>query len=185
MGKSIEVLRDGAEPDADDDGHEMLEELIDCCAERIAVLEVNARKSDLAFGGFVAPFLGSIAKFFRYADFDLLPLHSEDKGLFNGMKGAVVSACDRSVLADLPYQEYLKTDHWKRLRSIAVKAAEIDGVAHCALCDAVSDGPNAVTMHVHHKTYERRGAELPGDLIVLCASCHAKFHGKDGVAQNG
>ena len=44
---------------------------------------------------------------------------------------------------------------------------------HCALCH--SDN----RLNVHHNNYKNKGAETHLDLIVLCYSCHAKFHGKD------
>lgn len=31
-------------------------------------------------------------------------------------------------------------------------------------------------MEVHHITYERRGNELFGDLIVICRGCHELLH---------
>lgn len=42
----------------------------------------------------------------------------------------------------------------------------------CELCRATS------RLQVHHNTYERVGAELPDDLVVLCNACHARHHGK-------
>jgi hypothetical protein len=42
----------------------------------------------------------------------------------------------------------------------------------CQLCGVAGN------LNVHHNTYKRRGAELPSDVIALCRSCHAKFHGK-------
>jgi hypothetical protein len=31
-------------------------------------------------------------------------------------------------------------------------------------------------MHLHHLTYERRGKELPADVVYLCLPCHGKQH---------
>jgi hypothetical protein len=31
-----------------------------------------------------------------------------------------------------------------------------------------------VRLHMHHRTYERLGAELPSDLQVLCRPCHER-----------
>jgi hypothetical protein len=67
----------------------------------------------------------------------------------------------------IPYAEYLKTDHWKRLRKTALIKAEF----RCQLCN------KATELHVHHRTYERLGEEKDSDIIALCADCHAKFHG--------
>ena len=73
-----------------------------------------------------------------------------------------------SALRCMPYQEYLRTPEWLARREQAVAFAE----GRCQLCNQAGE------LHVHHRTYERRGAELPKDLIVLCAHCHALFHDK-------
>jgi len=31
-------------------------------------------------------------------------------------------------------------------------------------------------LHVHHKTYERRGEERTSDLVAICLDCHGKEH---------
>ena len=68
----------------------------------------------------------------------------------------------------MPYAEYLKTPEWKQRRRRALTRAK----HKCQLC-----GASGVELHVHHNTYENRGAEPACDLIVLCADCHAWFHG--------
>jgi 5-methylcytosine-specific restriction endonuclease McrA len=42
----------------------------------------------------------------------------------------------------------------------------------CQLCYA----DETAALSVHHRTYERLGAERPADLTVLCWRCHAAFH---------
>lgn len=69
-------------------------------------------------------------------------------------------------LATMPYAEYLKTEHWQQQREAAKERAG----HRCQLCNS------GERLEVHHRTYERRGAEEPGDLIVLCHGCHEKFH---------
>lgn len=93
---------------------------------------------------------------------------------------------------DLEFLERLKTDFQKQVFSEdygdyymyiespawhekAIKAKELAGW-RCQLCN--KEG-NQTTLHAHHRTYERLGFELDGDIIVLCAECHAKFHNKD------
>ncbi len=73
-----------------------------------------------------------------------------------------------SELRTMPYAEYLKSPEWQEIRIRKLKNAYY----LCELCG--HKGP----MHVHHKTYIRRGEEWDRDLIVLCADCHAKFHDK-------
>lgn len=66
------------------------------------------------------------------------------------------------------YNSYLASAHWKEVR-----AAALDAAGHrCQLCNTTR------RLQAHHRTYERIGHELAGDLIVLCGSCHATFHGR-------
>jgi hypothetical protein len=71
-------------------------------------------------------------------------------------------------LRSMPYEEFLKTQHWLRLRSAALVRAD----HRCQLCYGED------RLEVHHRTYERRGTERDSDVIVLCRTCHAKFHDK-------
>jgi len=72
-------------------------------------------------------------------------------------------------LKAMPYHEYLSTNEWDVIRKHYLKEAGYK----CQLCNA-----EGVELHVHHKTYERRGEEHPDDLIALCKDCHAKVHDK-------
>ena len=38
-------------------------------------------------------------------------------------------------------------------------------------------------LDTHHRTYERLGRELDGDLIVLCRDCHRIFHENGKLAR--
>ena len=69
-------------------------------------------------------------------------------------------------LAAMPYPDYLLTPEWQERRGVMLKLAGY----RCRVCNADK------LLHVHHRTYERRGNELPGDLIVLCDGCHKLFH---------
>lgn len=74
-------------------------------------------------------------------------------------------------LKEMPYKEYLQTEHWKSTRKYALQYYKY----RCSLCHA-----NKEELHVHHKTYQHRGQEFYHikDLIVLCKTCHEKFHDK-------
>lgn len=72
----------------------------------------------------------------------------------------------------MPYKQYLQTEYWKNRSEQAKNKADHS----CQLCCGTGE------LHVHHRTYERRGYERDSDLIVLCASCHAKFHDITGVS---
>lgn len=66
------------------------------------------------------------------------------------------------------YHKYLQSEHWKAIRNEAIERAG----GRCQLCNKPG------ILHVHHRTYENVSNEKPGDLIVLCGHCHAKFHDK-------
>lgn len=66
------------------------------------------------------------------------------------------------------YKEYLASSHWKETRKAALERAWY----RCQLCNSETD------LHVHHNTYDRIGYEAPRDLVVLCKTCHSKFHDK-------
>lgn len=70
-------------------------------------------------------------------------------------------------LRTMPYQEYLKTEHWKSMRLRMLKRAN----HKCQICNSGNR-----QLHVHHRTYANRGNEQYGDLIVLCHICHETFH---------
>ena len=65
------------------------------------------------------------------------------------------------------YQDYLKSPEWQGKRQLFYARAG----HRCQLCNAEGE------LHAHHRTYERVGNEHPDDVTVLCADCHAKFHG--------
>lgn len=71
-------------------------------------------------------------------------------------------------LRTMPYKQYLQTPEWQERRKAALKRAGYK----CQVCN------RSRQLHTHHRTYERRGAELARDLIVLCDECHALYHGK-------
>lgn len=75
---------------------------------------------------------------------------------------------------NMPYSNYLQTDHWQNLR---LKMLQLAGY-RCQLCNTGN-----TVLHVHHRTYENRGNEDQSDLIVLCANCHGKFHDKLAVQE--
>jgi hypothetical protein len=77
-------------------------------------------------------------------------------------------------LASMSYPEYLLTREWRTRRREALERAG----HRCQVCN------RDYGLHVHHRTYERRGRELPGDLTVLCYLCHALFHGKEPKEPN-
>lgn len=81
---------------------------------------------------------------------------------FHGLQGD-------AILNVMEYDMYLLTNHWSYVRSVILSSRGY----RCQLC-----GTDKGDMHVHHNTYERLGNEEGLDLIILCAGCHARHHGK-------
>jgi hypothetical protein len=65
------------------------------------------------------------------------------------------------------YIAHINSAAWKAKRGPALERAE----HRCQVCNADKH------LDVHHRTYERLGNEKPGDLTVLCRTCHELFHG--------
>ena len=74
------------------------------------------------------------------------------------------------ISSKIDYKCYLKTMVWDNTRKKKLKEAGYK----CQLCSKTD-----AELHVHHNTYERIGDEDMNDLIVLCESCHKKFHNID------
>jgi hypothetical protein len=72
----------------------------------------------------------------------------------------------REALRTMPYPDYLLTPEWAERRRGALRRAD----HACQTCGAGG------RLHVHHRTYERRGEEPPDDLLVLCRDCHLAVH---------
>lgn len=68
------------------------------------------------------------------------------------------------------YLAYLQSPEWRSRRNTALR----DAGFRCQQCASKRE------LQVHHKTYERLGAELLEDLEVLCAGCHEKHHLDEG-----
>lgn len=66
----------------------------------------------------------------------------------------------------IAYQAYIGSAQWQEQRVRALRAAE----RRCERCHGVG------SLQVHHRTYERLGAEELGDLEVLCRRCHSTHH---------
>lgn len=75
------------------------------------------------------------------------------------------------------YRLYLRSEHWAVVRQETLRAADF----RCARCGR----GRSVVLDVHHRTYERIGAEQPGDLEVLCRPCHGAEHGKNPDPRRG
>lgn len=83
---------------------------------------------------------------------------------------------DAGGLRIMPYLDYLKTDHWKRIRNcmLMLNGARCSGMP-CGSGDSYWGGGEHM-LHVHHLTYKNRGAEKYADLALVCDDCHAAIH---------
>jgi len=61
------------------------------------------------------------------------------------------------------YSHYLSSNHWKHM-------VETYRTSTCFCCRAEG------TLHLHHLSYERLGAEQPTDFVTVCNSCHDNLH---------
>lgn len=61
----------------------------------------------------------------------------------------------------ITYGDYMASKEWSALRKKILRRDK-----GCRVCGGVSE------LHVHHRTYDRVGAEDPSDLTVLCRECH-------------
>lgn len=77
-------------------------------------------------------------------------------------------------LTEMPYEQYLASPEWQRLRLHMLAAAN----NRCQLCNATQH------LRLHHRTYDRRGRETTADVIVLCETCHSKFHNRNTINTN-
>lgn len=74
-------------------------------------------------------------------------------------------------LKTLPYNEYLKSDYWKKVSSVVKRNAGFK----CSQCGSMK------RLEVHHLSYEHKGEEMNHleDLVCLCHECHSKIHDKE------
>ena len=72
------------------------------------------------------------------------------------------------------YQAYINSDEWKE-KAEAIKQKR---GGCCELCGMPG---SIMSIHLHHKTYERIGNEQDDDLVCLCRLCHAKQHNKKPI----
>ena len=63
------------------------------------------------------------------------------------------------------YNDYLKTDHWKKTRMRILKKKNF----RCSVCSKPAK-------NVHHHSYKNLGYERDYELSALCARCHELIH---------
>ncbi len=66
---------------------------------------------------------------------------------------------------EVNYKTYIRSSAWK-------KKAEAEKARAGYRCQGCNKSRTEVQLEAHHRTYERLGNELPGDITVLCRDCH-------------
>lgn len=102
-------------------------------------------------------------------DDDALAWHLAEEDIVARLEQEAAAA-RRAYLGAMPYDAYLQTAEWRE----RAEGAKVRAGWRCQLCNSGGE------LHAHHRTYERRGAELDEDLTVLCESCHRAFHAVRG-----
>jgi hypothetical protein len=74
-------------------------------------------------------------------------------------------AAEREAERRAEYEAYIQSDEWRRRRAVAIRKAG----ERCQVCN------RGGRLEVHHRTYERFGAEMEDDLVVLCGDCHGLY----------
>lgn len=67
------------------------------------------------------------------------------------------------------YQEYLQSEHWKRVARVTKELAG----NQCVLCSSMQ------SLNAHHNPsgYKNLNQEIPGrDTVCLCQKCHEQYH---------
>lgn len=66
------------------------------------------------------------------------------------------------------YRKVLGSLRWRNLRKERLRQT----MHRCERCGKTSG--DSSNLQLHHKTYDRLGAELPADIELLCKQCHAR-----------
>lgn len=81
-------------------------------------------------------------------------------------------------LRKLPYEQYLMTPYWKRVRAamFLIHEAICQEVNHFEMGESWYFGDWESDLHVHHLTYDNLGNERYEDLVLLCKKHHEIWH---------
>jgi hypothetical protein len=99
-------------------------------------------------------------------DDDLIAWQLAEHDIVSRLDAEAAAAAKRLKLATMPYAEYLLTPEWRE----RAERAKARAGWRCQFCNS------SERLEAHHRTYERRGAELDDDLVALCDRCHDGLH---------
>lgn len=92
-------------------------------------------------------------------------LGQKPKTTTSSLGGLIVKTLPTPEAEEPNYKKYLRSAEWKK----KAEAAKVRAGNRCQTCNRPR---SEVQLEAHHRTYERIGRELPGDITVLCRSCH-------------
>ena len=84
---------------------------------------------------------------------------------------------ETEFLRELPYERYLQTEHWGRVRAavLLIRGAVCQAESHYSMGDSWYGGWES-DLNVHHLHYHNLGRERYKDLILLCQYHHSLWH---------
>lgn len=71
----------------------------------------------------------------------------------------------------LHYNEYLRSNHWQKLRNFVLRRDPI--------CQACFNRPSDQVHHVSYEGYKRFGISFPVECIGICIRCHDLLHQRE------
>lgn len=103
-----------------------------------------------------------------------IKIHVFDELWFNSVINNPLDV--QQQLRNLPYEDYLVTGHWRRVRAalLLIRNARCQESTCHALGETWIGEEDA--LHVHHVTYKNRGNERYQDLRLLCHVHHKQLH---------
>lgn len=76
------------------------------------------------------------------------------------------------LLKEMPYKDFLKSDHWRKTKENARKLGKYK---ECYCC-----GSKDKNLHLHHTTYRYKGTRMERKqclhLVCVCPPCHYEIH---------
>jgi len=129
-------------------------------------------------GGLVTLMFGAMASGLISWSEPVVTVHSKAIQYVRSRLGPGVGISDEDwdeieTLEGVDYLEYLNSPQWQERRLLMLERFG----RRCQVCNSQSH------LNIHHRTYERLGAERLDDLTVLCKDCHDLFHQTRGMPQ--
>lgn len=70
----------------------------------------------------------------------------------------------------MSYREYLRSEHWQKVKARAYERRDSKCKNKCKMCFSYG------ALELHHRTYKTLGRESLVDLVFLCRECHQTIH---------